>query len=278
LNTETPVALNIPGLDRQLRMYVHGPDDQYVSRRIREEGIWEPFETQLLLQLLSPGDVFVDVGANIGYFSVLAAQVVGDAGGVYAFEPDPGNYELLCSNAELNGLESRIEAVAGALSDKDGEGSLFLSDDNFGDHQIFGEAGGRHEISIALYEGSDYLVGRTGRIDLLKVDTQGSEYRVMAGLMPLLERLANVPCILIELTPWSLRQAGSSGRRLIELLAQLALPMWIVDHVEHRVVASDAQALATWCDNVDSCAGDQGFMNILVGDLPPELAARPAAT
>ena len=278
MNTEPSVPLNIPGLDCPLRLRVHGRDDRYVSRRIREEGVWEPYETQLMLQLLSPGDVFVDVGANVGYFSVVAAQVVGPGGRVYAFEPDPANFELLRINAGLNGLSSSIEALAGALSDEDGSGSLFLSHDNFGDHQIFGTGGQRPEVAITLYDGSAYLSGRTRRIDLLKVDTQGSEFRVMAGLMPLLRKLESAPCILIELTPWSLRQGGASGRQLIELLAQLALPMWIVDHVEHRVVASEAEALATWCDNVDSCEGDQGFMNILVGHLPAELAAATVPT
>jgi hypothetical protein len=62
-----------------------------------------------------------------------------------------------------------------------------------------------------------------------------------------------------------LRQAGSSGRALIELLATFGQDMWIVDHIEHRLVLSTAAALATWCDNVDACEGDEGFMNILIG-------------
>jgi hypothetical protein len=62
-----------------------------------------------------------------------------------------------------------------------------------------------------------------------------------------------------------LRQAGSTGRELIGLLDTLGLPFWIVDHVEHRLVASSAGELAGWCDDVDAVAGDAGFMNILVG-------------
>ena len=62
--------------------------------------------------------------------------------------------------------------------------------------------------------------------------------------------------------------AGTSGRALIELLAQLDLPISIVDHVEHRLVPSDADALATWSDNVDATPGDRGFMNLWVGPPP----------
>ena len=107
------------------------------------------------------------------------------------------------------------------------------------------------------------------RLDLLKVDTQGSEYGVIQGLMPLLKNLSNPARIIIELTPLSLRQCGSSGRALIELLAQLGQPLWIIDHIEHRTVASSAAELAQWCDNVDAVPGDEGFMNIMVGPALP---------
>ena len=60
----------------------------------------------------------------------------------------------------------------------------------------------------------------------------------------------------------------ASGRTLIELLATLGEPLWIIDHIEHRLVLSSAQELALWCDNVDSTEGDQGFMNILLGPAP----------
>ena len=90
-----PVSLRIPGVQTPLQLHVHGQADRFVSRRIREEGIWEPYETTLVLAALQPGDVFVDVGANIGYFPVIAAGRVGSSGAVLAFEPDPDNYRLL---------------------------------------------------------------------------------------------------------------------------------------------------------------------------------------
>lgn len=265
MNPGTPTDLRIADHPRSLQLYVHGERDQYVSRRIREEGIWEPFETSLVLSLLRPGDVFVDVGANIGYFSVLAASVVGAQGAVFAFEPDPDNYRLLRANAELNGLEHCITAVEAALSDVEGEGRLFLSEDNLGDHQVYSGDEQRSSVPITLCEGSEYLAERTQRVDLLKVDTQGSEYQVIAGLMPLLESLDQKPRIIIELTPHSLRQAGASGRALIELLATLEQPFWIIDHIEQRLAASSAEELALWCDNWDAVAEARGFMNILVG-------------
>ena len=265
MNSSPPVTLRIPGLQVPLHLYIHGEQDKFVSRRIREEGVWEPYETSLVLSLLRPGDVFVDVGANIGYFSVLAASVVGDAGAVFAFEPDPENFRLLRANAGLNGLARCIVAVEAGLAAAAGDGHLFLSEDNLGDHQIYAADEARSSLPITLYNGSRYLVGRLQRLDLLKVDTQGSEYEVMNGLLPLLCELPRPPRIIIELTPHSLRQAGSSGRALIELLATLGQPLWIIDHIEHRLAASSAEELAVWCDNVEAVTGDRGFMNILVG-------------
>lgn len=268
MTASPPIPLRIAGLQQALELRVHDARDRHVSRRIREEGIWEPYETSLLLATLAPGDVFVDVGANIGYFTVLAAARVGATGAVFAFEPDPRNSRLLRQNVAHNGLLARVELVEAALAETDASGDLFLSEDNYGDHQIFNSDSARASVPVKLLCGAAYLQGRLERIDLLKVDTQGSEFAVMAGLMPLLGRLPAPPRILIELTPLSLRESGASGRALVELLANLALPMWIVDHIEHRLVPSSAEELARWCDNVDGCPGDRGFMNILVGEAP----------
>ncbi|TDG12199.1 FkbM family methyltransferase [Seongchinamella unica] len=240
----------------------------HVSRRLREQGVWEPYESSLVLDFLAPGDVFVDVGANIGYFSLLAASRVGPAGAVFAFEPDPDNFTLLTDSVAANGKQDIVHPIRAALAAKTGEARLYLSENNLGDHQIFAAEEGRQSRAIKLLNGAEALSGRLQRLDLLKIDTQGSEYGVVQGLMPLLTSLPTRPRVIIELTPLSLRQCGSSGRALVELLAELDQPLWIIDHLEHRLVASSIGELSQWCDNVDAVAGDAGFMNILVGEGP----------
>ncbi len=264
----SPVPLNIPELARPLQLYVHGEQDRHVSRRLLEEGIWEPVETSLLLSLLRAGDVFVDAGANIGYFSLVAASVVGPGGGVFAFEPDPDNYRLLEANIALNGMGDCITPVEAALSEAAGEGRLYLSTDNLGDHQVFAGDDERDSLSVGLLRGSDFLAGKVRRIDLVKVDTQGAEYQVIAGLMPLLQELESPPRFIVELTPHALRQSGASGRALVELLATLGQPMWIIDHTQGELYASSAPELALWCDNWEAVRESRGFMNILVGEKP----------
>ncbi len=260
-----PIPLRIPELAHELALFVHGARDRVISPRLRAEGIWEPFETRLIMSLLEPGQVFVDVGANLGYFSVLAASCVGPAGSVFAFEPEPDNFDLLRRNIEHNHYAEIIRAEMAGLSARDEAGQLFLSDDNLGDHQVFDVDGARTSTDIRLLCGSEYLHARTRHVHFFKIDTQGSEWSVVQGLMPLLRSQLSPARILVELTPLSLRQAGASGRQLIEKLAELQQPFWIVDHIEHQLVPSTAESLAVWCDNVDTCTGDAGFMNILVG-------------
>ncbi|PLW67303.1 FkbM family methyltransferase [Pseudohalioglobus lutimaris] len=262
------MSLQVPGLAAEITTFVHGEQDRFVSKRLREAGIWEPYESALLLRMLGPGQVFVDVGANIGYFSLLAAHCVGSAGAVYAFEPDPANHELLVRSVGVNDYAHIVHAEQAGLSEQTGAASLYLSEDNLGDHQIFATHQEREAVPIRLLNGSRFLGPRIQRLDVVKIDTQGSEYGVVKGLMPLFTRLPQPPRVIIELTPLSLRQCGSSGRALIELLSELEQDMWIIDHVEHRLVSSTAAELAQWCDDVDAVPGDAGFMNILIGPAP----------
>ncbi len=262
------LSLQLPALPAPVKLYLHDEQDQVISQRLRDTGVWEPYETELLFQCLQLGDVFIDAGANIGYFSVLAAAAVGPQGRVFAFEPEPNNCALLSRSVAANSFEKQVTVVQAALAAQAGEARLHLHPSNLGDHQIYAGDGERDSISVQTLCGSDYLAPRANSAALLKVDTQGAEYQVMLGLMAWLQSLASPPRILLELTPYSLQLAGSSGRELIDLLASLGQPFWIVDHIEHCLHASDAPALATWCDNVAACEGDRGFMNILVGPAP----------
>ncbi|MEM8942209.1 MAG: FkbM family methyltransferase [Pseudomonadota bacterium] len=258
----------IPGLAATVTIKTHDPERDLVSRFIHEQRVWEPFETRLWVACHAPDDVVVDVGANLGYFSILSALAVGALGRVFAFEPEPLNYSLLEANLadlEANGL---VEGFRIALGAHESSGKLWLSDDNLGDHQLFSADSARESVPVAVYPGVDVLSERVDRIDLLKLDTQGTELAVLEGLWPMLLKSRPRLRILIELTPYSLRQAGASGAALIERLATLGLPLAIVDHVQHRLVPSSATALCEWCDNVDRDPQDQGFMNLFVGAAP----------
>ena len=97
---------------------------------------YEPSTTQLMKRLLKPGMVVVDVGAHVGYYTVLAAKQVGPMGKGYAFEPESANYALLKQNIGLNGCQN-IVAIKSAVSDRSGSSALYLSALDNGRHSTY---------------------------------------------------------------------------------------------------------------------------------------------
>ncbi len=83
--------------------------------------------------------------------------------------------------------------------------------------------------------------------------------------MSLLMGLETKARSIVEVTQHSLRQAGASGRALMELLATLGQPFWMIDHIEHSLIPSSSEALAVWSDNWDKVEEARGFVNILIG-------------
>ena len=256
--------LLIKGLARPLELWVHSEGDLHVSRSIAENGIWEVFETQLVLNYLKSGDCFVDVGANIGYYSVLAAEQVGRQGYVAAFEPEPKNFSLLQKNIAHNGYDF-IDAQFAGLSNKNTAAKIFLNKTNYGDHQIYDAGEQREACDIQLLNGAEYLSSYIQKIDFLKVDTQGAEFQVIEGLLPLLKKSLPTLKMIVEFWPYGLRKSGSSAHALLDILMPLTLPVHIIDHIEHKLIACTEQQLREWVDMVDANPDDQGFMNIFLG-------------
>jgi len=255
-------ALNIPWMACPLRLQVHsGPD--IISEHIQKFNIWEPYETMLVLQHLRPGSVFLDIGANIGYYTVLAGSVVGDRGLVIAYEPDAENYRLLECNIDLNDL-TNVRAFRAALGDQASQGSIYLSQDNKGNHRLFDEGDGRRMAAVEILNGDEHVSQLTERLDFIKIDTEGYEARVLEGLhATILANRAHL-AMVIEFCPYGLRQAHTSGTQLLADLAEYDLPLFIIDHLAHRLIPARIDELQQWVDEVDADGNNQGFMNLLV--------------
>lgn len=260
---DEPVTLTIAGLGQPLRMSLHSADDQIISARLRRDGIWEAYETALTLANLHAGDVYVDVGANIGYYTLLAACRVGVSGRVIAYEPDGGNFALLADNVAANRL-GNVELFQLALYDQDREGLLYLSPDNFGDHRVYASPDARQSCSITLKHGGRHLGSLTQRIDFLKIDTQGAEYFVLNGLQQLIAANREHLRMIVELCPWGIRKAGAHGRDLLALLDATGMQYFIIDHIGHGLIPATSQHLADWIDSLDNEPDNEGFINLFV--------------
>lgn len=192
------------------RMVVH-VHDEGIARQLLIKGIYEEEETHFFLEWLQPGMAVLDIGANFGYFTLLAAKAVGSTGRVLSFEPEPANFALLTRNIALNGY-AHARGFQLALSDHAGSLRLFTDAANLGNPSLSAKnvpASGAF-VDVATITLDAFLAGERdlpARFHLLKMDVQGAEALVMAGAKALLER--DRPWLLLEIWPKGLRNMGS---------------------------------------------------------------------
>ena len=185
-------------------------DDEVITPNLIRWGVWEARETQFLRELLRPGDTFVDVGANIGYFSVLAARCMGSGGYVIAFEPEPRNLELLRMNLAHHGVVANAIVFPVAAYSRPCWMALATNEANRGDHVLAPHAGSGLRVRCVRLD--DVL---PGSVDVVKIDTQGFDHDVLAGLS---KTIAANP-ELVVLTELSLTKLGERGVDVDEVLA-----------------------------------------------------------
>jgi FkbM family methyltransferase len=196
-------------------------------------GIYEPQETALAQAVLAPGATFVDVGANWGYFTLIAAGRVGAAGAVVALEPDPRMSEALRANVALNRL-GNVTVLEIAATERAATVELMtvpLSAGNSGLSSLAPpNARGVERIAVQGRPLDDVLaeLGHA-RIALLKMDIEGAEARALAGLRGCLAD-GRVERVLLELHPRALEALGSSVEEVFAQLSGAGLSPWSVDH------------------------------------------------
>lgn len=217
------------------------PDDTVVSVRLRQDGWFEPFETLLVQRLVSPGDTVVDVGANIGYYTLQFARLVGATGRVVAFEPDPHNFALLEENVWQNGYRN-VTLVRAAVAARSGGVRLHLNAANRGDHRIYASDPGRPAIDVEAVALDEYFADHAGRLDLVKIDVQGAETGVFAGMRRLVAE-HRVARVLSEFWPRGLKVAGGDAAGFLDERRREGFEASVIDEVARRIAPLDAAAL-----------------------------------
>lgn len=239
--------IQIPGVNRRLRLHTHGNADPFISAPIERGGVFESSETQVIVQCLREGDTFFDVGANIGYFSVIAAACVGPLGKVFAFEPEPVNFSLLKKNVAANDLPN-VRALCRAVSDGWGTGRLFLSDTNRGDHRLYDPGEQRRETPVQCITLDSFVAASDSRVDFVKIDVQGCETKVLQGMKnTLLEHAATLKMTL-EFWPFGLAANGSSAAELLSLLPEERFDCYVIDRVRPKLLRSTHEQIMALCE------------------------------
>lgn len=211
----------------------HGPRDIYLSRSIHRDGYWEPGITGLLLKLLqSPADV-VDVGANIGWHSIVSAHRLAGRARVHSFEPDPGNLRKLRANVRHSRLEN-VVVNGWALSDHTGRSPFNLAPANLGDHRLGAGDGERRTIEVDVRRLDDYR-GIGERPVVIKLDAQGSEWHVLRGAERLLTTHAHDIVLICEVSPGLLAESQSSVDDLVSLLVAQQFAAAVINQGAQRI-------------------------------------------
>jgi FkbM family methyltransferase len=207
--------------------------DAVVSQELILSGKWEDYETELFKKHVKPGDTVVDIGAHIGYYALIAAKLVGDKGKVYAFEPDPKNFQLLRKNVEANGYHN-VVLIDKAVSDKSGAAQLFLHSENTGDHRIFNSEHDRKSVAITMTTLDDFFKDEGKRVDLIKMDIQGAEAKALQGARKVIAKNRHIK-LITEFYPQALQQSGGSAEEYLALLQKNAFKLFNIDEVKRTI-------------------------------------------
>lgn len=181
-------------------------------------GFFELHETEVIKGEIKPGDIVVDIGANIGYYTLIFARLVGPKGKVFAFEPEPDTFKLLEKNVQINGYEN-VVLERMAVSDKSGKARLYLSEQDNTDHRLDAPSTGRASIEVDTMRLDDYFQSYDGRIDFIKMDIQGAESCAVAGMLDLLQGRPG-PALFTEYWPHGLQQSPYTPERFLSFLEQ----------------------------------------------------------
>lgn len=189
-------------------------------------GVYENFEAILFQKEIQQGMTVLDMGANLGYYTVMFAHLVGPSGKVIAFEPDPQSGVVLKKNILANEFHN-VSFVEKALSDHTGFIKLYVSIENRGDNRIYDTKDGRESIEVEMVSLDDYLPKDT-KIDLIKMDVQGAESLILSGMEKTIKRSSPL-IIFTEFWPKAIIETGKSPENFLQKLIDLGFTLHFIN-------------------------------------------------
>lgn len=189
--------------------------------------LWKKHRDRELIKFLKehikPGMTVVDIGANIGFYTVLFSKMVGEKGQVHAFEPDKLNFKHLVSNTRK--LKNVVINNA-AVSDKTGKIKLYQFGSNV-EHKTYDNGEGKSYIEIDCVSLNDYFK-KGESIGLIKTDTEGYDYFVVNGMKELIKKQKQI-ALVTEFWPWGLAKAGVSPEMYVSQLKEIGFDITFAD-------------------------------------------------
>ena len=209
------------------------------SLQLSLNGVYGEFETEIVKNEIKPNDVVIDVGAHIGYFTLLFAMLVGPNGKVFSFEPEPKNFELLTKNVEINNYDNVI-TESKIVSDKNKKCTLYTFETSSGANRIYkpGDNSNAKPIevdSISLdeyFKNSEFLK----KIKFVKIDVEGAELLVLKSMKSVLQENSDIK-LLLEFNPVFLLEMGSKTSDFFNLLQSENFSIFFIDGKNHKLIS-----------------------------------------
>jgi FkbM family methyltransferase len=198
--------------------------NHYIDRSIARFGVFEPETTERIKALVTSDMQIIDVGANIGYFTVIFAEQVGDQGRVWSFEPVIGYREQLQWHINQNSLSDRVKVQPYGLSNQQYEHDILLFEASASFYRGFFKDDADHE-TVRL-ERLDDVADQLGleRLDFVKVDIDGHECAFLEGARQTLKK--HMPMMVIEVAHLFLEEAGCSASGLKHMLEEIGYTLF----------------------------------------------------
>lgn len=198
-------------------------------------GMYEPFETQLFRDTVKKGMVVVDIGANIGFFTVIAAQRVGASGSVFVFEPEPANFGFLKKTCELNRF-THVTLDQRAVSDTRGKSALYITPENTGAYSLVDNRKTGSSIPIETETLDTILTSHNiSSVDIIKMDIEGAELNALQGMETIIKASPNV-IMFTEFFPQAIRRFGKDPLNFLMLLKKFGFSLSHIDEDTKQLI------------------------------------------
>jgi len=258
------------------RMYINRKEESLVMRKTLEiyakNRIHEKATTEIFKKVVKERDIVIDAGANIGYFTLLAARLVGPTGKVFAFEPEPKNYYYLEKNIKLNNY-NHVLIFQKAVSDRNGKTKLYICDYDTGHHTINkydgiknyskGRATKEKSIEIETITLDDFLKGRVNKIDVIKMDVEGAEALALAGMDRILKTNENLK-MFIEFFPLLIEKMGNSPREFVrKLLEDYKFSIYVIPD-DYNAMKGKMVKINSVSELINLCEGEEDHINLFL--------------
>tara|TARA_B110000438_G_scaffold155886_1_gene149572 strand:+ start:1420 stop:2289 length:870 start_codon:yes stop_codon:yes gene_type:complete len=214
-------------------------------------GVYGELDTKIIRDNIKEGDIVIDIGANIGYFTLIFAQLAGTTGKVFAFEPEPKNFELLQKNVKVNDYSNTINENY-AVSDSNGNVSLFLAKNGIVGHRISNFDINLNSILVKKITLDDYFtkLNLIDKINFVKIDVEGFEFGVLKGMTRIIEKSKNLK-LFLEFNRVGIEAAGFDPKEILDFLYKNNFKIYFLNYNENSIKEADKNQLLTSKDNLN---------------------------